>query len=45
MCGIVGYSWKDPGLEVKCIDDIKRRGPDDDGIYTTDKITLGHSRL
>lgn len=49
MCGIVGMICKQGSLNKKLIEDmldiIKHRGPDDEGIYTEEKLALGHRRL
>jgi len=49
MCGFVGYTHienKDDGQIIrKMTDAIKHRGPDSDGIYSDDKVSLGFRRL
>jgi asparagine synthase (glutamine-hydrolysing) len=45
MCGINGFTWKDPHLIEKMDHVLQHRGPDDQGTYIDDKITLGHRRL
>jgi len=45
MCGICGFTWSDKTLVSKMNDAITHRGPDQDGIYTADGISLGHRRL
>ncbi len=48
MCGITGIvSKKDNKEEIikKMNEKIKHRGPDDEGIYTDDFVSLGHRRL
>jgi len=45
MCGIAGYNFTDPHLIKKMTDSITHRGPDGEGFYSDDKITLGHRRL
>ena len=49
MCGIAGsLSWsqkEDPATIKKMIDEINYRGPDSEGIWSQDPITLGHKRL
>lgn len=45
MCGINGFSWNDTSLINKMNEVIKLRGPDDQGIYTDDKVSLGNVRL
>ena len=45
MCGIVGFNWKDEKLVQKMADLIQHRGPDDDGFYADEHISLGNRRL
>ncbi len=46
MCGIVGYSGtKIDGLITRMLDQIRHRGPDDDGQYSDAKVQLGMVRL
>jgi asparagine synthase (glutamine-hydrolysing) len=45
MCGINGFSWSDQSLIEKMNKVIKNRGPDDQGFYLDDNITLGNRRL
>lgn len=45
MCGILGFSWQDKSLALKMLEQIKHRGPDDQGIYTDSAVTLGNVRL
>ena len=45
MCGIVGFNWRDEALVKKLADSIKHRGPDDEGSYVDDRVSLGHRRL
>ncbi|MBN4065386.1 asparagine synthase (glutamine-hydrolyzing) [Desulfocapsa sp. AH-315-G09] len=45
MCGICGFNWKDEELIKSMNDQIVHRGPDQDGIYCGDEISLGHRRL
>lgn len=45
MCGIAGFTWKDPELIAGMTDCVAHRGPDDFGIYTDDQVSLGHRRL
>ncbi len=45
MCGISGFTWKDPDLIEKMNQALKHRGPDDHSTYVDDKISLGHRRL
>jgi len=45
MCGICGLSWQDVALCRVMADILKHRGPDDEGFYFDDKVSLGHRRL
>ena len=50
MCGIAGIiNFNDQKISERLINDmiqpLKRRGPDDHGIWCSDNIGLGHSRL
>ena len=45
MCGINGFSWGDEGLVRVMNEAIRHRGPDDEGVYVDDSVSLGHVRL
>lgn len=47
MCGIFGVINKkiDTELAKKCLDTIIHRGPDAEGLWQEDGVTLGHRRL
>src|SRR5438270_1896946 len=49
MCGLAGYVGLDPadGLELlrRMVEVQVHRGPDGEGVYTTDRSGLGHCRL
>lgn len=53
MCGIVGFTNLKQELEEEkykyvlfdMISTIGKRGPDEDGIYITNNVMLGHKRL
>lgn len=45
MCGICGFSWNDPDLIRRMNDRLVHRGPDQDGVYCCDQVSLGHRRL
>jgi asparagine synthase (glutamine-hydrolysing) len=45
MCGINGFNWNDPCQIQTMNDAIKHRGPDDNGTYTDEHVSLGHVRL
>jgi len=46
MCGVVGFfGFRDDTLIEKMCDMIKHRGPDHTGIYCSDEVSLGNTRL
>ena len=45
MCGINGFTWSDRDLIQKMNAVTKNRGPDDEGEYVDNAVSLGHSRL
>lgn len=45
MCGICGFTYRDEPLIRRMNDSISHRGPDDEGIYVGDDVSLGHRRL
>jgi len=45
MCGIIGFNWKDKTVLQKAMAMLSHRGPDDEGFYLNDIISLGHKRL
>jgi len=46
MCGICGiYGQENKIVVQKMLDVLKHRGPDGEGIFSDQNITLGHSRL
>jgi asparagine synthase (glutamine-hydrolysing) len=45
MCGICGFNWSDQELIARMTKTLQHRGPDQDGLYCDDKISLGHRRL
>lgn len=45
MCGIIGLSREDRKTAGAMLESLRHRGPDDSGIYTDGKFTLGHVRL
>jgi asparagine synthase (glutamine-hydrolysing) len=45
MCGIAGFSWRDERLVQSMIDTLRHRGPDDEGLYADENVSLGHRRL
>ncbi|MDP2946544.1 MAG: asparagine synthase (glutamine-hydrolyzing) [Nanoarchaeota archaeon] len=45
MCGINGFNFRDENLIKKMNEKIRHRGPDDEGLYLDNNISLGHRRL
>ncbi len=46
MCGVIGIAGPDGrDLVERLVGDLARRGPDDQGIWTSPELTLGHRRL
>lgn len=45
MCGINGFSWPDQELVKKMNVQVKHRGPDGDGFFVGENVSLGHTRL
>jgi asparagine synthase (glutamine-hydrolysing) len=45
MCGINGFNFRSEELIEKMNAKIKHRGPDQDGIFLDNNISLGHRRL
>lgn len=45
MCGIAGFNWSDKSLIEKMNRRLRHRGPDDEGYYVDDEVSLGHRRL
>jgi len=45
MCGINGFSWSEISLIKKMNQALRHRGPDDEGVYVDDNVSLGHVRL
>ena len=45
MCGICGLNWADPDLIRRMAAVIRHRGPDADGFYVAEGVSLGHRRL
>ena len=45
MCGICGFNWKDEELIRRMNNQMAHRGPDQDGLYCCDDVSLGHRRL
>lgn len=45
MCGILGFNWSDPVLAKTLCQILKHRGPDQEGTFSEEGITLGFRRL
>lgn len=45
MCGIAGFNWEDKLLIKRMTDIIEHRGPDGEGFYVDNGVSLGHRRL
>lgn len=45
MCGINGFSWGDQIKISQMNQATKNRGPDDNGTYCDNTVSLGHTRL
>ncbi|MBI5065269.1 asparagine synthase (glutamine-hydrolyzing) [Candidatus Woesearchaeota archaeon] len=45
MCGITGFNWNDKNLVQLMNKAQNHRGPDDKGVYTDTRCSLGHVRL
>ena len=45
MCGIVGFNGQNSSVLKDMLKSIYHRGPDDSGVYESEKFSLGHVRL
>lgn len=45
MCGISGFNWNDEEKAAAMVQALSHRGPDADGVFVDEKISLGHNRL
>ncbi len=45
MCGLSGFTWSDKTLIKKMADILAHRGPDGEGFYIDENISVGHRRL
>ncbi|MBI2625250.1 MAG: asparagine synthase (glutamine-hydrolyzing) [Candidatus Nealsonbacteria bacterium] len=45
MCGINGFNFRDEALIKKMNDVTRHRGPDDEGFYFDNNVSLGNDRL
>ena len=45
MCGINGFNFRDEDKIKKMNNCLAHRGPDGNSFYSSDDISLGHTRL
>ena len=45
MCGITGFNWNDKKLINKITKELSHRGPEYQGSYNNQNVSLGHRRL
>ncbi len=45
MCGIAGFSWTNQSILEDMAGVLQHRGPDDQGFYLDNNVSLGHRRL
>jgi len=45
MCGINGFNFQDVKLLAEMNKKLRHRGPDDEGVFSNEEISLGHTRL
>ncbi len=45
MCGIAGYNFNHPEIIKQMTELLRHRGPDDEGHYHDNQVSLGHRRL
>jgi len=45
MCGIAGFNWQDKAIIEQMGQSLRHRGPDDQGYYVDEQVSLGHRRL
>lgn len=45
MCGIIGFNGNNKELGLRMTQSIAHRGPDDEGVFCDENITLGNRRL
>lgn len=45
MCGIAGFNFKNDAKLSQMTEKISHRGPDDQGFYSDEGVSLGHKRL
>jgi len=45
VCGINGFNWPDREMIEAMNDALKHRGPDGEGTYVDELVSIGHRRL
>ncbi len=45
MCGICGFNWNDAMLVRSMASTMQHRGPDQEGVYCDERVSLAHRRL
>ena len=45
MCAINGFNFKDDGLIKKMVESTRHRGPDQEGYFCDEDVSLGSARL
>jgi len=45
MCGIAGFNWPDRLIAQRMAQTMQHRGPDDQGVFCDDHVSLAHRRL
>lgn len=45
MCGIHGFAWRDDGAAGRMLAAARHRGPDGQGAWADDRLTLAHNLL
>ena len=45
MCGIVGFNWQDQRQIELLASMLNHRGPEQEGFYVDDGVSIGHKRL
>ena len=45
MCGIAGFNFNDRAVIEEMTQALAHRGPDDEGFYADENVSLGHRRL
>jgi len=45
MCGICGFNWNDESLAREMASQMTHRGPDQEGVFCSEDMSLAHRRL